>query len=78
MDKHNEIYIKTQGSLHTPEKDRGREQKVENYIQVINQMAMKVTEEQNCVLEVVIGENGILAHLIPGELWDDFMEEDEK
>ena len=51
---------------------------MENYIQVINQMAKKVTEEQNCVLEVVIGENGILAHLIPGELWDDFMEEDEK
>ena len=47
---------------------------MENYIQVINQMAKKVTEEQN----FVIGENGILAHLIPGELWDAFMEEDEK
>lgn len=51
---------------------------MENYIQVINQMAKKVTEEQNCVLEVVIGENGILAHLIPGELWNDFMEENKE
>lgn len=49
-----------------------------NYVKVISQMAEKVTEEQNCVLEAIIGENGMLANLIPAELWDMYSEEDEE
>lgn len=37
-------------------------------------MARRVSEDQNCVMELIIGENGMLAHLIPRELWEQEME----
>ena len=40
-------------------------------------MANQVTQEQNCVMELIIGENGMLAHLIPLDLWEADMEDDE-
>lgn len=48
---------------------------MENYMDIIKTMALTVSAEQNCVLEVIIGENGALAHLIPSDLWDEEMEE---
>ena len=40
-------------------------------------MANQVTQEQNCVMELIIGEEGMLAHLIPLDLWEAEMEDDE-
>lgn len=37
-------------------------------------MARRVSEDQNCVMELIIGENGMLAHLIPMEIWEQEME----
>ena len=42
----------------------------------LNMMARRVSESQDCVLEVIMGENGLLAHLIPIELFEG--EEDEE
>ena len=39
--------------------------------EAIYHMARMVTEQQNCVLEVVMRDGVILAHLIPIDLWDD-------
>ena len=47
-----------------------------NYL-ALQIMARRVTEDQNCVMELIIGENGLLAHLIPLEAWDNEMEGDE-
>lgn len=46
-----------------------------DYIDAIRAMALIVSRDQNCVLEVIIGEGGMLAHLIPQDLWDEEMEE---
>lgn len=43
----------------------------------LRMMTKTVTEEQNCVLELLIGEEGILAHLIPFEIWEAEMGDDE-
>ena len=40
-------------------------------------MAKMVTEQQNCVLEVIMSDGVILAHLIPADLWDGNEWEDE-
>jgi len=36
----------------------------------LQMMARRVTEDQNCVMELIIGDNGMLAHLIPLEAWE--------
>ena len=41
-------------------------------------MADKVARKQNCVLELLIGENGMLAHLIPLEAWESEEEDKEE
>lgn len=43
----------------------------------IRMMAQKVTEDQDCVLQLIIGETGMIAQLIPLDAWeeDDWEEE---
>ena len=38
-------------------------------------MANMVYQSQACVLEMIIHENGIIAHLIPREVWEEEGEE---
>ena len=47
--------------------------------QYLLMMVSAVTQHQNCVLEVIMGESGIVAHLIPLDQWgyEDDYEEDE-
>jgi hypothetical protein len=40
-------------------------------------MANKVQADGNCVLELIIGDNGMLAHLIPLDAWENDFEDDE-
>ena len=41
-------------------------------------MARTVSEKQDCVLEVLMGEAGMIAHLIPINAWEgDYEEGDE-
>lgn len=48
-----------------------------NFTEALTVLANTVNESQNCVLEVIIGEGGALAHLIPRDLWEQTeMEED--
>lgn len=48
----------------------------QNAIAAIQAMADVVHQNQDCVLEIIIGENGMVAHLIPMELWEE--EDDEE
>ena len=45
-------------------------------IEAIKLMARVVSEQQNCVLELIVGDEGMLAHLIPQDLWEADCEED--
>lgn len=36
----------------------------------LKMMIEAVTENRDCVLEVIMGDNGLLAHLIPMELFE--------
>ena len=48
-----------------------------NFTEALMVLAHTVEQTQNCVLEVIIGEEGALAHLIPRDLWEEMeMEED--
>ena len=47
-------------------------------IMALNIMADRVNNGGNCVLELIIGENGMLAHLIPLEAWEQECEEGEE
>lgn len=48
-----------------------------NFTEALTVLANAVNESQNCVLEVIIGKDGALAHLIPRDLWEQTeMEED--
>lgn len=38
--------------------------------QTIMALARLVTQEQNCVLEVVVLEDSVVVHLIPIEIWE--------
>ena len=44
-------------------------------LMALNIMADRVNNGGNCVLELIIGENGMLAHLIPLEAWEQECEE---
>lgn len=46
----------------------------ETSLLALQMMARRVSEDQNCVMELIIGEEGMLAHLIPRELWEDEMD----
>lgn len=46
-------------------------------LMALQMMARHVSEDQNCVMELIIGENSMLAHLIPIEVWEAEMEDDE-
>lgn len=46
----------------------------ETSLLALQMMAKRVSEDQNCVMELIIGEEGMLAHLIPRELWEDEMD----
>ena len=48
-----------------------------NNLFALKMMIEAVTENQDCVLELLIGEEGMLAHLIPLEIWGGEMEDDE-
>ena len=41
----------------------------ETSLLALQMMARRVSEDQNCVMELIIGDNGMLAHLIPQEMW---------
>ena len=43
----------------------------------LNMMARRVSESQDCVLELLIGEEGMLAHLITLDAYESEMEDDE-
>ena len=43
----------------------------QNAIAAIQAMTEVVHQNQDCVLELIIGEDGMLAHLIPMELWEE-------
>lgn len=47
-----------------------------NNLFALRMMVEAVTETQNCVLEVIMGDNGLLAHLIPMEMFE--AEEDDE
>ncbi len=48
-----------------------------NFTEALTVLANAVNESQNCVLEVINGKDGALAHLIPRDLWEQTeMEED--
>lgn len=48
-----------------------------NFTEALMVLANTVEKSQDCVLEVVIGESGAVAHLIPRDLWEELeMEED--
>lgn len=40
-------------------------------------MAETVANSGDCVLEVIMGENGLIAHLIPVDVWEEEEEEDD-
>ena len=42
----------------------------ETSLLALQMMARRVSEDQNCVMELIIGEEGMLTHLIPRELWE--------
>ena len=42
-----------------------------NFTEALMVLANTVEKSQDCVLEVVIGESGAVAHLIPRDLWED-------
>ena len=42
----------------------------------LQMMARRVTEDQNCVMELIIGDNGMLAHLIPLDAWEGLLDFD--
>lgn len=48
----------------------------ETSLLALQMMARRVSEDQNCVMELIVGENGMLAHLIPVEVWEAEMEDD--
>lgn len=39
--------------------------------EAIIELANMVYQTQACVLEMVISENGVIAHLIPREVWEE-------
>ena len=47
-----------------------------NNLYALKMMVEAVTDNQDCVLEVIMDDNGLLAHLIPIELFEG--EEDEE
>lgn len=49
-----------------------------NNLFALKMMIEAVTENQDCVLEAIIGEDGIIAHLIPIEMFEgeDYDEDD--
>lgn len=49
----------------------------EKSLLALKMMTRAVTENQNCVLELIVGENGMLAHLIPLDAYESEMEDDE-
>ena len=42
-------------------------------LMALQMMARRVTEDQNCVMELIIGENG----MIPMEIWEAEMEDED-
>lgn len=42
-----------------------------NNLFALKMMVEAVTESQNCVLEVIIGDNGFLARLIPRDMFEE-------
>lgn len=42
-----------------------------NNLFALKMMIEAVTENQDCVLEAIIGEDGIIAHLIPIEMFEE-------
>lgn len=42
-----------------------------NNLYALKMMIEAVTENQDCVLETIIGDNGIIAHLIPIEMFEE-------
>lgn len=47
-------------------------------LQALSIMARIVTEQQNCVMELIIGDNGMLAHLIPIDVWEGYTDEEDE